>query len=121
MPELFSAQEIQAREANFRAILGQRGDIVAFHDHGPPPADFGALFLAGLARHPRSLAGQMLLNRRSPAFRKICALPEYYIQRAELEQESRRYADSLGYGVDWEAVEIRADANRASISFRSYA
>ena len=25
-------------------------------------------------------------------------------QRAELEQEARRYADSLGYGVDWEAV-----------------
>ncbi len=63
----------------------QRGDIVAFHDHGPPPADFGALFLAGLARRPRSLAGQMLLNRRSAAFRRICALPEYYIQRAELD------------------------------------
>lgn len=63
----------------------QRGDIVAFHDHGLPPADFAALFQAGLARHPRSLAGQMLLDRRSVAFRKICALPEYYIQRAELE------------------------------------
>ena len=25
-------------------------------------------------------------------------------QRAELEQEARRYADSLGYGVNWEAV-----------------
>lgn len=25
-------------------------------------------------------------------------------QRAELEREARRYADSLGYGVDWEAV-----------------
>jgi uncharacterized protein len=25
-------------------------------------------------------------------------------QRAELEQESRRYADALGYGVNWEAV-----------------
>ncbi|ATE67414.1 L-histidine N(alpha)-methyltransferase [Rhizorhabdus dicambivorans] len=63
----------------------QRGDIVAFHDHGPPPPNFGALFLAGLARTPRSLAGQMLLDRRSPAFRRICALPEYYLQRAELE------------------------------------
>jgi Lon protease-like protein len=30
--------------------------------------------------------------------------PLAMIQRAELEQESRRYADSLGYGVDWEAV-----------------
>ena len=27
------------------------------------------------------------------------------IQRAELERESRRYADALGYSVDWEAVE----------------
>jgi Lon protease-like protein len=26
------------------------------------------------------------------------------IQRAELEQESRRYADALGYAVDWSAV-----------------
>ncbi len=26
------------------------------------------------------------------------------IQRAELERESRRYADALGYGIDWEAV-----------------
>jgi len=26
------------------------------------------------------------------------------VQRAELEQESRRYADALGYAVDWEAV-----------------
>ncbi|HEX8444659.1 MAG TPA: LON peptidase substrate-binding domain-containing protein [Allosphingosinicella sp.] len=25
-------------------------------------------------------------------------------QRAELEREARRYADALGYGVDWEAV-----------------
>jgi hypothetical protein len=25
-------------------------------------------------------------------------------ERAELEQEARRYADSLGYGVNWEAV-----------------
>jgi dimethylhistidine N-methyltransferase len=63
----------------------QRGDIVALHEHGPPPADFGTLFLAGLARRPRSLAGQMLLDRRSAAFRRICALPEYYLQRAELQ------------------------------------
>jgi hypothetical protein len=27
------------------------------------------------------------------------------IQRAELERESRRFADALGYSVDWEAVE----------------
>jgi Lon protease-like protein len=26
------------------------------------------------------------------------------IQRAELERESKRYADALGYAVDWEAV-----------------
>lgn len=26
------------------------------------------------------------------------------VQRAELERESRRYADALGYAVDWEAV-----------------
>jgi Lon protease-like protein len=32
------------------------------------------------------------------------AEPLASIQRAELERESRRYADALGYAVDWEAV-----------------
>jgi dimethylhistidine N-methyltransferase len=63
----------------------QRGDIAAYHDHGPSQADFGALFMAGLARSPKNIAGQMLLDRRSPAFHGICALPEYYLQRVELE------------------------------------
>jgi hypothetical protein len=30
--------------------------------------------------------------------------PLAIVQRAELEQEARRYADSLGYAVNWEAV-----------------
>ena len=30
--------------------------------------------------------------------------PLFIAQRAELEREARRYADSLGYQVDWEAV-----------------
>jgi Lon protease-like protein len=30
--------------------------------------------------------------------------PLAMLQRAELEQEARRYADALGYGVNWEAV-----------------
>jgi Lon protease-like protein len=30
--------------------------------------------------------------------------PLAMVQRAELEQEARRYADALGYGVNWEAV-----------------
>ncbi len=63
----------------------RRADIVAFHDHGLPPADFGTRLLAGLMRRPKSLAGQMLFDRRSAAFRRICALPEYYLQRAEME------------------------------------
>lgn len=33
------------------------------------------------------------------------------IQRAELERESRRYADALGYAVDWEAVSRLDDEN----------
>ena len=32
------------------------------------------------------------------------AEPLASIQRAELEREARRYADALGYAVDWEAV-----------------
>jgi dimethylhistidine N-methyltransferase len=85
----------------------QRGDIVAFHDHGPPPADFGVLFLAGLARQPRSLAGRMLLDRRSAAFRRICALPEYYIQRAELEILRDRAVDlARAIGPDSQLVDF---------------
>ncbi|KQX19056.1 MULTISPECIES: L-histidine N(alpha)-methyltransferase [unclassified Sphingomonas] len=60
-------------------------DVVALHEHGPPPADFRASFLAGMERRQKSLIGSMLLDRRSPAFRRLCALPEYYLHRAELE------------------------------------
>lgn len=63
----------------------ERGDIVAFHDRGPPSPDFGALVMAGLTKRPKSLAGQMLLDRRSATFRRICALPEYYLHCSELE------------------------------------
>ena len=65
--------------------LRPRDDIVAFHECGLPPLDFGASILAGLAKQPKSLAGQMLLDRRSATFRRICALPEYYPHRTELE------------------------------------
>jgi dimethylhistidine N-methyltransferase len=60
-------------------------DFVALHEHGPPPADFRTLFLAGMERRPKSLIGSMLLDRRSPVFHRLCALPQYYLQRAELE------------------------------------
>lgn len=84
-----------------------RGDIVAFHDHGPPPAGFADLFLAALERAPRSLAGQMLLDRRSAAFRKICALPEYYLQRAELEIVRDRAVElSRAIGPDAQLVDF---------------
>ncbi|WP_340313358.1 L-histidine N(alpha)-methyltransferase [Rhizorhabdus argentea] len=63
----------------------RRTEIAAFHDHGLPPADFRTLFLAGLEREEKSVADQMLLDRRSPAFRRITTLPEYYLVRAELE------------------------------------
>lgn len=63
----------------------RRTEIAAFHDHGPPPADFRTVFLAGLNHEPKSVADRMLLDRRSPAFRRITTLPEYYLVRAELE------------------------------------
>lgn len=62
-----------------------RVQIAAFHEHGPPPAGFRALFLEGLSRPEKSFAGQMMFDRRSPAFRRLCTLPEYYIERCELE------------------------------------
>jgi dimethylhistidine N-methyltransferase len=33
----------------------------------------------------KSIAGAALFDRRSPAFRRLCSLPEYYIERSELE------------------------------------
>lgn len=63
----------------------RRADIAAFHEHGPLPPGFRKLFLEGLNRPEKSLAGMLLLDRRSPSFRKLCTLPEYYIERAELE------------------------------------
>ena len=85
----------------------QRGDIAAYHEHGPPPADFATVFRAGLARRPRSLAGQMLLDRRSAAFRRICALPEYYLQRAELEILRDRAVDlSRAIGADAQLIDF---------------
>ena len=65
--------------------LRQIAQIAAFHEHGPPPADFASLFLAGLARAEKSFAGQMMFDRRSPTFRRLCTLPEYYIERCEVE------------------------------------
>ncbi len=63
----------------------RRGKIAAFHHHGPPPPDFGALFLAGMEKPAKSIAAAALFDRRSPAFRRLCTLPEYYIERCELE------------------------------------
>jgi Lon protease-like protein len=41
---------------------------------------------------------------RSPFDDEAEADPLASIQRAELEREAKRYADALGYGVDWDAV-----------------
>lgn len=60
-------------------------EIAAFHDHHPLSADFRSLFLAGIGRSDKSIAGQMLFDRRSIAFRRLCTLPEYYVERSELE------------------------------------
>lgn len=76
--------------------------IAAFHDHGPPPADFRSLFLAGISRPKKSIAGQMLFDRRSVVFRRLCSLPEYYVERSELEILRDRavpIADRLGPAI----------------------
>ncbi|MET0377240.1 MAG: L-histidine N(alpha)-methyltransferase [Rhizorhabdus sp.] len=41
--------------------------------------------MAGMGMPEKSIAGQMLFDRRSLAFRRLCALPEYYVERCELE------------------------------------
>lgn len=79
--------------------LRRRGQIAAFHVHGSPPPGFRSLFLAGLARAPKSIAADMLFDRRSTAFRRLCTLPEYYIERSELEilrEQAAPIARALG-------------------------
>jgi dimethylhistidine N-methyltransferase len=60
-------------------------DIVAFHDHGSPTSELARVVLDALGREPKSLAGLALIDRRSAALRQLCGLPEYYLQRSELE------------------------------------
>ncbi|MFZ5707668.1 MAG: L-histidine N(alpha)-methyltransferase [Pseudomonadota bacterium] len=60
-------------------------DIVAFHDHGSPTPELARVVLDALGREPKSLAGLALIDRHSPALRQLCALPEYYLQRCEIE------------------------------------
>lgn len=62
-----------------------RGKIAAFHHHGLPPPGFRELFLAGMAKPAKSIADAALFDRRSANFRRLCSLPEYYIERCELE------------------------------------
>lgn len=38
-----------------------------------------------MAKPVKSIASAALFDRRSPAFRRLCSLPEYYIERSELE------------------------------------
>jgi len=66
-------------------VVPARSRIAAFHQHGRPPAAFGALFIDGLRAVQKSIAGAALFDRRSEAFRQLCTLPEYYIERCELE------------------------------------
>ncbi|WP_296625846.1 L-histidine N(alpha)-methyltransferase [Rhizorhabdus sp.] len=60
-------------------------EIVAFHDHGSPMSDLARVVLDALGQEPKSLAGLALIDRRSAALRQLCGLPEYYLQRCEVE------------------------------------
>ena len=68
------------------------------------------IVLEGLTRFRivREIAGDTLYRQveadRSPFSDHEEEDPLGLAQRAELEQESRRYADALGYAVDWDAV-----------------
>lgn len=77
--------EASLNDDPFDGASAPQEGFIALHEHGPPPADFGTLFALGLRRAPKSLIGLMLLDRCSPTYRRLCALPEYYPQRTELE------------------------------------
>lgn len=55
------------------------------HDLAPPPDDFRAAVLAGLARRPRRLSPKFFYDARgSQLFDAITRLPEYYPTRTEI-------------------------------------
>jgi dimethylhistidine N-methyltransferase len=55
------------------------------HDLQPSAASIRAEVLAGLAHRPKRLPSKYLYDARgSKLFERICALPEYYLTRAEL-------------------------------------
>jgi len=61
------------------------GDIAAFHDHEPPPADFHAAVIDGLSRSAKAIPCRFLYDDRGSAlFDRICELPEYYPTRTEM-------------------------------------
>jgi Lon protease-like protein len=59
--------------------------------------------LIGMVQPPDTLYRQVEADRSGYADHEDDE-PLGLAQRAELEQESRRYADALGYAVDWDAV-----------------
>jgi len=73
-------------------------DIVAFHDHGSPTPELARVVLDALGREPKSLAGLALIDRRSAALQQLCGLPEYYLQRSEVEI-LRTHGEAIGAAV----------------------
>lgn len=97
-------------------------------DSGDPPALFGVGCLGHIAECERLEDGRYNIELEgigrfrvareaavTTAYRQLEIVRDAFedgedeeplamIQRAELEREARRYADSLGYGVNWEAV-----------------
>ncbi len=73
-------------------------EIVAFHDHGSPTPELARAVLDALGREPKSLAGLALIDRRSAALRQLCGLPEYYLQRSEVDI-LRTHGEAIGAAV----------------------
>jgi dimethylhistidine N-methyltransferase len=70
--------------------------------------------LAGLSRQPKVLPAKYFYDEAGSAlFERICALPEYYLTRAELQLMERHVADMAGFlGPDCELIEFGCGSGR---------
>ncbi len=87
---------------------------IFLHDLRPSAADMRAAVLAGLTRRPKRLPSKYFYDTRgSQLFEQICALPEYYLTRAELEL-MRMHAAAIGTALGERALVIEYGSGSAT-------
>jgi dimethylhistidine N-methyltransferase len=90
------------------------GGRVRFYDLSEPEQGFADDIVAGLSRRPKELPPKYFYDAEGCAlFEAICALPEYYLTRAELDLMARHAAEIAAFlGPDCELIEFGSGTSR---------